>query len=174
LERLFRYAGRPALAEERLSELPDGRLVYRLKRPWRDGTASVVFQPADLMAPLAALVPPPRAHAIHFYGVFAPGAAHRSAIVPGGVREPAVASAAETSTEAAAATHRAVTRPPNYSWSYLMRRVFAIDVLACPRCGGLMKVIAAITKAETARRILDCLGLPSRAPPLCSARQEGG
>jgi hypothetical protein len=36
LQRLFRYAGRPALAEERLSELPDGRLVYRLKA--RGGT----------------------------------------------------------------------------------------------------------------------------------------
>jgi len=65
LERLFRYAGRPAVAEERLSELADGRLLYRLKRPWRDGTSSVVFQPGDLMARLAALVPPPRAHAIH-------------------------------------------------------------------------------------------------------------
>jgi hypothetical protein len=35
LERLCRYAGRPAVATERLSELPDGRLLYRLKRPWR-------------------------------------------------------------------------------------------------------------------------------------------
>jgi len=31
LERLARYAGRPPLATERLSLLPDGRLLYRLK-----------------------------------------------------------------------------------------------------------------------------------------------
>ena len=34
-ERLIRYAARPAVATERLSALPDGRLHYRLKRPWR-------------------------------------------------------------------------------------------------------------------------------------------
>src|SRR2546428_3687108 len=34
LERLLRYAARPAVALERLSRLPDGRLVYRLKRMW--------------------------------------------------------------------------------------------------------------------------------------------
>jgi putative transposase len=172
LERLLRYAGRPALAEERLSELPDGRLVYRLKRPWRDGTCSVVFTPADLMGRLAALVPPPRAHAIHYYGVFAPGAAYRPAIVPG-ASEPAEVSATETSTEAIDKTHRAITpRPRNYSWSSLMRRIFAIDVLVCPACAGPMKIIAAITQPEIASRILGCLGLPCRAPPLSPAREQ--
>jgi hypothetical protein len=36
LERLMRYAARPAVATDRLSVLSDGRLHYRLKRPWRD------------------------------------------------------------------------------------------------------------------------------------------
>jgi len=43
LERLARYAGRPPLATERLSLLPDGRLLYRLKRRWRDGTTHVIY-----------------------------------------------------------------------------------------------------------------------------------
>ena len=43
LERLCRYAGRPAVATERLTALPDGRLLYRLKRPWRDGKSAVVL-----------------------------------------------------------------------------------------------------------------------------------
>ncbi len=30
----------------------------------------------------------------------------------------------------------------NYGWAELMKRVFALDVLACPGCGGQMKVIA--------------------------------
>jgi hypothetical protein len=34
-ERLIRYAARPAVATERLTALPDGRLLYGLKRPWR-------------------------------------------------------------------------------------------------------------------------------------------
>src|SRR3989442_3562642 len=44
LERLLRYAARPALALERLSRLPDGRLVYRLKRMWSDGSTDVVYE----------------------------------------------------------------------------------------------------------------------------------
>jgi hypothetical protein len=50
-----------------------------------------------------------------------------------------------------------------------MRRVFAIDVLKCDRCGGRMKIIAAIHCSEAIRNILDCLGLPSRAPPISPA-----
>jgi hypothetical protein len=51
-----------------------------------------------------------------------------------------------------------------------MRRVWAEDVLACPRCGGRMRVIAAVTSREAIRRILEHLGLPPRAPPLSPAR----
>jgi hypothetical protein len=60
LERLCRYAGRPAVATERLSLLPDGRLLLRLKRRWHDGTSYVIYEPLELVEKLAALVPPPR------------------------------------------------------------------------------------------------------------------
>jgi len=67
LERLARYAGRPPLATERLSLLPDGRLLYRLKRSWRDGTSHVIFEPGELLEKLAALVPPPRFNLVRYY-----------------------------------------------------------------------------------------------------------
>jgi hypothetical protein len=84
LERLIRYAARPAVATGRLSELSDGRLHYRLKRPWRDGTTAVVFERQDFIAKLAVLVPAPRAHLTRYHGVFGPAAAWRSLIVPTG------------------------------------------------------------------------------------------
>jgi hypothetical protein len=56
---LCRYVARPALASQRLSRLPDGRLLYRLKHRWRDGTTGVVFTAGELLEKLAALVPPP-------------------------------------------------------------------------------------------------------------------
>ena len=82
LERLLRYAARPAVALERLSRLPDGRLVYRLKRMWSDGSTDVVYEPQDLMAKLAALVPAPRVHLTRFHGILAPAAKWRPLIVP--------------------------------------------------------------------------------------------
>ena len=47
-----------------------------------------------------------------------------------------------------------------------MHRVWAIDVLECPACGGRMRIIAALHSAAAIRAILECLGLPSRAPPV--------
>ncbi len=43
LERLCRYVARPPLALGRLEAMADGRLAYRLKTPWRDGTTHVVM-----------------------------------------------------------------------------------------------------------------------------------
>lgn len=45
------------------------------------------------------------------------------------------------------------------------RRVFALDVLECPRCRGPMRILAEIHPPDTTRAILECLKLPSRAPP---------
>jgi Putative transposase len=180
LERLCRYAARPAVATERLSNLPDGRLLYRLKRPWRNGTTAVIFEPQDLLAKLAALVPAPRVHLVRFHGIFGPASAWRPLIIPttkkiesatpeGNLvpsRESVDAVAVEcTEQESGVRRH-------NYSWAQLMKRVFAIDVLQCNLCGGVMRIIAAIHPPDTTRKILECLGLPSRAPPLAPAVRE--
>jgi hypothetical protein len=60
------------------------------------------------------------------------------------------------------------------AWAELLRRVFAVDVLACPRCGGRMRVLAAIHPPETTQAILACLALSARAPPLRAARIDDG
>ena len=72
LERLCRYITRPPIASKRLSMDRQGRVVYRYRRPFRDGSTHVVFEPLDFMARLAALVPRPRLNLTRFHGVFAP------------------------------------------------------------------------------------------------------
>jgi len=47
-----------------------------------------------------------------------------------------------------------------------MKRVFLVDVLQCEICGSAMKIIAAIQSPSTVQKILECLGLPTRPPPL--------
>ena len=51
-------------------------------------------------------------------------------------------------------------------WASLLQRVFEVDALRCPRCGSSMRLIAAIEDPTVARKILECLKLPARAPPL--------
>jgi hypothetical protein len=60
LERLARYCACPPIATERLELHTAGRLLYRFKRPWRDGTTHIVMDPLVLLEKLAALVPAPQ------------------------------------------------------------------------------------------------------------------
>ena len=39
-------------------------------------------------------------------------------------------------------------------WAELMRRTFGVDVLACPRCGGRLRLVALIERALMIQRIL--------------------
>ena len=52
-----------------------------------------------------------------------------------------------------------------------MMRVFAKDVLACPRCGSRRHMLAAITDGLVIRRILTHLGLPTEPLPIAPARE---
>ena len=45
-----------------------------------------------------------------------------------------------------------------------MRRAFDVDVLACPRCGGRLRLVAAIDDPHVIRQILTHLGLPADPP----------
>jgi hypothetical protein len=64
LEHVCRYILRPPVAQEALELTPDGRVLLRLRRPWRDGTRALRFEPSELLEKLAALVPRPRGQAL--------------------------------------------------------------------------------------------------------------
>ena len=80
-ERLARYCARTAFALERLSVLSDGRIAYALKSP-RRGATHRVLTPVELLARIAALVPPPRHPFLRYHGVLAPASKWRGLVVP--------------------------------------------------------------------------------------------
>ena len=51
-----------------------------------------------------------------------------------------------------------------------MRWTFGFDVLACPRCGGRLPLVALIEQASVVQRILRHLGLPTEVPEPRPAR----
>jgi hypothetical protein len=63
-----------------------------------------------------------------------------------------------------------IQRGSRLPWALLLKRVFMTDALTCPKCQGRMKILAAITKPEAIRKILDHLGIPSEAPRRTAAR----
>jgi hypothetical protein len=202
LERLCRYVARPPLALGRLEAMADGRLAYRLKTPWRDGTTHVVMERRELLERLAPLIPPPRAHQVRYHGVLAPCASGRDQVVPAAYESeemaPSCCSTPRSDLEstvdvagpgigrgegeavvdrpfaAVQATEKGHAEPGEsparrIAWADLLKRVFEVDALRCPGCGGRMRMLAAITDPSVARRILECLALSSRAPPLAPA-----
>lgn len=147
LERLCRYVSRPPIAVERLALSSSGQVRYTLKAPYRDGTTHIVLEPLDLMARLAALVPPPRMHLTRFHGVFAPHSKLRAAVTPAhrGVGGKAVP----------ADPDKPITpRHVAMSWTQRLKRVFGIEIDTCTRCGDPLKVIASIEEPEVIARIL--------------------
>ena len=114
---------------------------------------------------MAVLVPRPRINLILYYGGVGPRAAWRRQVVR---------HAAIIETEAPAATDAASgpaearddERPPRAGgrlWTDLMHRTLGIDVLARPRCGGRLCLLALIEQAEGHRT-----DPPSSRPAHCS------
>ena len=154
LERLCRYLLRPAVPAERLRMLPDGRVSLALKRP-RGAVRELRFEPVAFLARLAALVPPPMFNMVRWFGPLSSASPRRAAVLP----DPP-ASTPDRPT--------APPRPGRMSHADLLRRVFLIDLLACP-CGGRLRQIAVITDPDIVQAILAAVILshqaPARAPP---------
>lgn len=157
---LCRYIARPAISEQRLSVAGNGQIIYQLKTPYRDGTTHVVLSPIEFIGRLAALVPKPRVNLTRFHGVFSPNSKLRVKVVPGrlGVTE-----------------SQATSNTYSMTWAQRLKRVFAIEIEKCEKCGGKLsaarlRVIASIEDPDVIAKILTHLGLDTpqehnRSPP---------
>ena len=105
-------------------------------------------------------MPRPRVNLVLYQGVLAPRAAWRAAVVP--QPSPAVAESPEAETRPGAGR--------GWRWADLMRRVFAVDVLACPGCHGRLRLVAVLDASAATARILQHLHLPTEVAPPAPAR----
>ena len=163
---------RPPLALDRLEQRADGHIVYRFKKPWRDGTHAVVLSPQDFIARLCALVPPPRFHLLRYLGVLSAHASLRAEVVPGKAVGPPTTPPTqlplldESAQQplSAKATAEKTAEPSRHPWSWLLKRVFAVDILVCARCGGALRIVKIATRPDGHARALGEQRLP-RGPP---------
>lgn len=144
-----RYVLRPPLALHRLSRSRDGGFVYRMKRPRVvDADAGgAVGEAGDAHSAAAGT----RGAVPRGVGLPLQDAQARRA---GGRRR----ARARPAPSASPPTVRAVSWPPPFEqapalppvrtyrvpWAQLLKKVFAIDVLACPECSGRLKMTAFI------------------------------
>ena len=94
-------------------------------------------------------MPPPHMHLTRFHGVFAPHSKLRAAVTPAhrGIGTPQLLPAADP---AKPSTPRHVAM----NWARRLKRVFGIEIEACARCGGKLRIIASIEAPEVIAKIL--------------------
>jgi|688.fasta_scaffold22655_3 hypothetical protein len=107
---------------------------------------------------------------VETHGVLAPASAWRDLVVPKRALEsaahPTTATPRATLGSGASPAPGAATRSDSSrsTWAELLRRVFALNVLTCPHCGGPRRLIAQLTDSVVVRKILGSPGPAHRAP----------
>jgi hypothetical protein len=121
-----------------------------------------ILSPLDFLAEFTQHIPPKGSHLIRYDG-------HYSNKSRGLRRKAEAGASAEPSSlgDAQAATPARCSQ----TWAMLIKRVYELDPMVCPQCGGQMKVVAFIDppQQEVIEKILRHCGLwqssEARAPP---------
>jgi len=158
----------------------------RGRKSTRPGANGVVeLSPFDFLDRLADLVPPPRKHRHRYHGVFAPNHKLRSAVTALAIGN--VGQRRDAATDGHVVGGHVAgqgttgdccdlrDKPPSHDTSRialakLMARVGEEFPVACPGCGGDIRLVAFITDLGPIRKILTHLGEPLEPPPVSPAR----
>lgn len=155
VEALTRYMMRPPVSLARLKLLPGEHEVLHFPKGSGDDPGSAKPERIDAMdyvARVLAQIPPPRKHLVRYHGRYSNAAR--------GKRRGAVAGQAST-TEAECGDPAEAPAPAvsaaRKRWADLLRRVYEVDPLVCPRCASTMRVVSFITQPHVIKRILEHL-----------------
>lgn len=116
----------------------------------------------ELLARILMHIPEPRRHSGRCYGAYSSvvRARWRARQGQGPAQLPPPAEDTAPITPDRRALHRA--------WAAMIRRIYEVDPLLCPRCGAGMRIIAFITEPEVIRKILrhlEARAIESPPPP---------
>jgi hypothetical protein len=161
-ERVGKYMLRPVLALERLTFLePEGKVGYRWGRDGA-GQETEVMDYLEFIARVTSHIPDKGQVMVRYYGLYAN--AHRGKVKKASL-SPSVFRTVEEE----------LRRLPSKGWAAMIRKVYEVDPMLCPKCGDRMKVIAFLTDFSVVDRIIGHLKLTfvaERPPPPQVASQE--
>ena len=177
IERLVQYITRCPFSLARLVKVSEtSQVVYQAEKgscrsfpdPGGDGIQAgpkrnyQILSPLDFLAEFTQHIPPKGSHLIRYYGWYSNKSRE--------MRQKAEAAASDASSSEAVSSAAAATGS-SQTWAMLIKRVYEMDPLCCPECGGEMKVMGFIEppQAGVIAAILKHCGLwqsqAPRAPP---------
>jgi hypothetical protein len=165
-ETLVRYMMRSPISLSRLRFTRGAKEVVYARKGGHDAREPGEEERVDadeFVARVLVQIPDPRRHLVRYYGAYSNRARGQRRKAEGRLEGNGSGEAGEpvlSSPERAALRRR---------WANLIRRVYEVDPLVCPRCGAEMRVIGFITEPKVITRILDHIrkrDRVSRPPPL--------
>ncbi len=149
-------------------------LIYRLLKPQYDGQTVLRLTPMEFLDRISVLMPLPRRHRHRYHGVLAPNAPLRGLVTERAGQsvtgEWCNSGDEVESVDKEVQDEGAVGSLFASMWAMLLARIYEINPLVCPKCGGEMRIIAFITDAEPIGRILRHIGELDSAPEISPAR----
>jgi len=97
-------------------------------------------------------IPEPRRHLVRYYGWYSNVSRGKRRKAEAELGRPAAVGTGVPSRARHNETPNA--RPLRRSWAQLIKRIYEVDPLVCPKCGSEMKVIAFITEHAVVDKIL--------------------
>lgn len=177
-ERLARYCARCPVSLERLEyDAETGTVTYTSDKADGPTAGRHTFEVTDFIARLVAHIPDKGQVLQRYYGYYANrarGERRKAARAP--EAEPAAAEidAATSRGPKLALAEAVIGESANFSradarrWAVLIRRIYEVDPLVCPKCAGTMRMIALIQEPKVIDKILKHLrtkGRDARAGP---------
>jgi hypothetical protein len=162
--RLARYCARNPVALERLTyDAAAKRVTYRSDKAEGPTAGADTLDPLEFLARVLAHIPDKGQVTTRYYGWYA----NRTR----GMRRRMVEGAEGTEPVDVVRTRPLAATEAQRRWAELLRRIYEVDPLACPACGGVMRIIAFITDGAVIDRILTHLrNRPTAAAGIAGAR----
>ena len=160
MENLARYIIRASFSQERMEYLREqSKVIYKSK----NGSDTKDFDVIDFIASLASHIPNKNEQMVRYNGYYSNASRGR--------RKKEGTCESDFVIE-----DDGYTKGANKSWARLIKKIYEVDPLVCPKCGGNMRIIAFIEDYNMVKKILDYLGIyefkRDRPPPRTLAKED--
>jgi len=152
MENLARYIIRASFSQERMNYISEqSKVIYKSK----NGNNTKEFDATDFIANICSHIPNKNEQMIRYTGYYSNTSRGRRK--------------KQGACESDFVIEDDNNKGANKSWARLIKKIYEVDPLICPKCGGQMRIIALLEDYKIVKKILDYLGIyefeRDRPPP---------